>query len=148
MAIDALMNSAQVLRSLKLVDCPRLTDKVVIAMFESDVVWGKKRNTSTQSVQSLDLRLNPNYTAQMLTFVSTAIPGLKSLDITHCPNIGAISVFLLLLMYYNYLWEFSLICLSYISINKDLTYGMKELETLRKLEDLRIGNLFCTLHHC
>ena len=85
--MECLLFAARGLRTLRLGNCPTLTDRVINGLYEAEVAWGKKRNTKSLGLNVLELSGNPNFTWQMMTMISTANPHLKTLDISDCVNI-------------------------------------------------------------
>ena len=51
------------------------------------VAWGKKRNRRAQTLQTLDLSDNLNFTTQILYWLSTTAINITYLDLRNCPNI-------------------------------------------------------------
>lgn len=84
---ELLANSHQ-LSSLTLTNCGNLTDNTLSAIFESNSVWGKKRNVASQSLTTLELRANPGLTGSSLSFLAPAVPALKTLDLRDCYEVN------------------------------------------------------------
>jgi hypothetical protein len=70
------------LKNLCLANCPALTDRVIGALYEAEVAWGKKRNTKSLTLNSLNISGNPNFTSEIMVMISTANPDLVCLDIS------------------------------------------------------------------
>ena len=85
--LERLLASSSQLYSVRLTNCPKLTDNAMEALYEAIAAWGKKRNTKTLSLKTLELRDNPLMTFQALVFLSTAVPNLVTLDLRDCTNI-------------------------------------------------------------
>ena len=76
------------MKSLCIANCPKLTDRSIAALFEKIVSWGKTRNNKTSTLTELVLNENENFTIQIITYISTALPLLIKLDMRDCPNIN------------------------------------------------------------
>eukprot|EP01038_Epipyxis_sp_PR26KG_P006206 gene6206-8548_t len=87
-SIEMLISNATNVGSIVINDCSKLTDKSIISIYESIKSWGKSRNTETINLTHLELQNNPNFTAQILTFLSAAIPNVTSIDLRGCNNIN------------------------------------------------------------
>ena len=85
--IEKLISASNHLHSVRLTNCPRLTDSAMEAMYEAIAAWGKRRNTKSLTLEILELRDNPIITFQALVFLSTAVPNLVTLDLRDCANI-------------------------------------------------------------
>jgi len=110
--VELLIFSSHNLKALSLANCPALSNRVVNALYEAEVAWGKKRNTKSLPLRSLNLNGNPNFTSEIMLLISTANPELMALDITECANI-------------------------------DLNKALREIENLKKLEELKFGPSHC-----
>ena len=64
-SVDAILSSSGSLVKLTIVNCPKLTDRTIGALYEADRSWGKKRNLNSLSMQQLVLRDNYNVTTQV-----------------------------------------------------------------------------------
>ena len=85
--IEKVLSNSHSLSTIRLTNCPKLTDRSVGSLYEAVVSWGKKRNTKAQHLKTLEIRDNPNLTAQVFGFISAALPALESLDLRDCPGI-------------------------------------------------------------
>lgn len=85
--IEKLISASNQLYSVRLTNCPKLTDAAMEAMYEAIAAWGKRRNTKSLTLKILELRDNPLITFQALVFLSTAVPNLVTLDLRDCTNI-------------------------------------------------------------
>lgn len=65
-SVEAILSTSGTLVKLTLVNCPKLTDRAIGALYEADRSWGKKRNLKSQSMQHLVLRDNYNVTTQVV----------------------------------------------------------------------------------
>jgi hypothetical protein len=87
MGVEMLIFNSHNLKTLSLANCPALTNRVVDALYEAEVAWGKKRNTKSLPLVSLNLNGNSNFTFEIMLMISTANPDLKSLDVADCSSI-------------------------------------------------------------
>jgi len=87
-ALEQLLAGSSTLSSLRLTNCPKLTDESVNALHESLTAWGKKRNTRAKHLELLEIRDNENITSQALLMLSNASTNIISLDIRDCPAIN------------------------------------------------------------
>ena len=87
-SLDVVLSNSDHLHRLRFVNCPLLTDNTITALFESQVSWGKKRNERSANLVSLEIAGNPNITHHSLLYLSTAVPGIRALDISECPSVN------------------------------------------------------------
>ena len=66
-SVEAILSSSGSLVKLTLINCPKLTDRTIGALYEADRSWGKKRNLKSLSMQQLVVRDNYNVTTQVGT---------------------------------------------------------------------------------
>jgi len=85
---EAILSTTHNLKSLCIANCPKLTDRSIAALFEKVVSWGKTRNNKTSTLTELVLNENENFTIQIITYISTALPLVIKLDMRDCPNIN------------------------------------------------------------
>lgn len=89
-ATVALLSNIKSPESVIFVNCPKLTDRSVAAVYEYVASWGTKRNLESQTITHLELRDNANFTSQILIYVSACLPHLTSLDLRDCADIDII----------------------------------------------------------
>ena len=86
-SVEAVLSASGPFSKLTLVNCPKLGDKTLGALYEADRSWGKKRNLKAQTLTSLVVRDNYNVTTQVLYWLSATAPNLVTLDIRSCPGV-------------------------------------------------------------
>jgi hypothetical protein len=88
--VEALVFCAKQLRSVVLVNCPKLTNQAVASLYEAVASWGRKRNVESEPITRLELRDNANVDAEMLLWVSACLPNLSQLDLRDCANLNMV----------------------------------------------------------
>ena len=73
-SVAAILSSSGSLVKLTIVNCPKLTDRTLGALYEADRSWGKQRNLNSQSMQQLVLRDNYNVTTQVQYILTLCHP--------------------------------------------------------------------------
>ena len=89
---ELVLSASSDLHTLILKNCPKLTDRTIEALFQKIVSWGKRRNTKSASLLTLDISDNPNFSLQAIVFLTTAAPKLNKLDISECSNMDIMKV--------------------------------------------------------
>lgn len=82
--VESLVFCAKQMRSVVLVNCPKLTNKAVASLYEAVASWGRKRNVESEPITHLEIRDNSNVDAEMLLWVSACLPNLAHLDLRDC----------------------------------------------------------------
>ncbi|RYH31298.1 hypothetical protein EON65_02940 [archaeon] len=83
-SLVALLGAAKNLCYLNLANCVKLTDQSISALYETTAAWGKKRNLAGSVLRHVNLQSNPNFTAQVLLWLSTSATVMQSIDISDC----------------------------------------------------------------
>jgi len=86
-SVEAVLSASGPLTRLTLVNCPKIGDDTLGALYEADRSWGKKRNLKAQTLTALVLRDNYNVTTQVLYWLSATAPNLVTLDLRNCPGV-------------------------------------------------------------
>ena len=85
--VESLVFCAKQMRSVVLVNCPKLTNKAVASLYEAVASWGRKRNVESEPITHLEIRDNSNVDAEMLLWVSACLPNLAHLDLRDCLSV-------------------------------------------------------------
>jgi hypothetical protein len=85
--IKKLLATSKGLKSLDLLDCPRITSEPLISLYDTALAWGSKRSDKAAPLEVLSLRGNVNLTPDVFLHVGLNSLNLIELDLRDCENL-------------------------------------------------------------
>lgn len=89
-SLAAMLDAAKDLKSLNVINCPKLTDSSLSSLYETGTAWGKKRSTAGATLKQISLMDNTHFTAQTLLWLSTSATKLERLDLSDCSGLDIV----------------------------------------------------------